>query len=131
MAKNTEPIYNKIRDLFNELSEKEQVTIMSELYWDLSDYYKDKFLEPSVFQWECKANISNSELNKLKTSKDTHLFIRKVESENGITLPFTYVGKGHLQNPRKTEGANGTYLFDIHMENELPDYLQYDYGVNS
>lgn len=45
MAKNTEPIYNKIRDLFNELSEKEQVTIMSELYWDLSDYYKDKFLE--------------------------------------------------------------------------------------
>ena len=95
--------------------------------------YKDKFLEPSVFQWECKANISNSELNKLKTSKDTHLFIRKVESENGITLPFTYVGKGHLDNPRQSqnEERKRTFIFDIHMENELPDYLQYDFGLTN
>ena len=93
--------------------------------------YKDKFLEPSVFQWECKANISDGELNKLKTSKYTHLFIRKVESENGITLPFTYVGKGHLANPRQSqnEERKRTFIFDIHMENELPDYLQYDFGL--
>ena len=95
--------------------------------------YKDKFLEPSVFQWECKANISDSELNKLKTSKYTHLFIRKVESENGITLPFTYVGIGHLDNPRQSqnEERKRTFIFDIHMEEELPDYLQYDFGLTN
>lgn len=95
--------------------------------------YKDKFLEPSVFQWECKANISDSELDKLKTSKYTHLFIRKMESENGITLPFTYVGKGHLANPRQSqnEERKRTFIFDIHMEDELPDYLQYDFGLTN
>ena len=95
--------------------------------------HKDKFLEPSVFQWECKANISDGELNKLKTSKYTHLFIRKVESENGITLPFTYVGIGHLDNPRQSqnEERKRTFIFDIHMENELPDYLQYDFGLTN
>lgn len=95
--------------------------------------YKDKFLEPSVFQWECKANISDGELNKLKTSKYTHLFIRKVESENGITLPFTYVGIGHLDNPRQSqnEERKRTFIFDIHMEEELPDYLQYDFRLTN
>lgn len=95
--------------------------------------YKDKFLEPSVFQWECMANISDSQLRALKTSKYAHLFIRKVESENGITLPFTYVGKGHLYNPRpsQNEQRKRTFIFDIHMENELPDYLQYDFGLTN
>jgi superfamily II DNA or RNA helicase len=95
--------------------------------------YKDKFLEPAVFQWECKANISDSELNKLRTSKFTHLFIRKMESENGITMPFTYVGMGHLTNPRQSqnEERKRTFIFDIHMESELPDYLQYDFGLTN
>ena len=56
--------------------------------------------------------------------------------ENGIVMPFTYVGIGHLTNPRKQVGFDNqknkqviTYLFDIPMENELPDYLQYDFGL--
>ena len=91
--------------------------------------YKDKFLEPGLFQWESMNNLPMSHLEKLKSSSYAHLFIRKVSEENGIVLPFIYVGKGHLQNPRKTEGNNGTYLFDIHMENTLPEYLQYDFGL--
>lgn len=93
--------------------------------------YKDKFLEPSLFQWECMANITDRDLNLLITSKLAHLFIRKVDSENGITLPFTYVGIGHLKNPRPTQNKENkrTFIFDIHMENELPDYLQYDFGL--
>ncbi|MBO7588109.1 MAG: DUF3427 domain-containing protein [Bacteroidaceae bacterium] len=95
--------------------------------------YKDKFLKPSLFQWECKANISDRDLNALNTSKCAFLFIRKVESENGITLPFTYVGKGHLDNPRKTQNKENkrTFIFDIHLENELPEYLQYDFGLTN
>ena len=98
--------------------------------------YKNKFIEPSMFQWESMADVSASDLQKLKTSKQTLLFIRKVSDENGIVMPFTYVGIGHLTNPRKQIGFDKqknkqvtTYLFDIPMENELPDYLQYDFGL--
>lgn len=40
-----EIIFDRIRNAFNELSQKAQTEIMSELYWDLDDYYKDQFLE--------------------------------------------------------------------------------------
>ena len=86
-------------------------------------------MQPNLFQWESMSNLPANDLYKLKNSKFAHLFIRKVSTENGIVLPFTYVGKGELTNPRKTEGTNGTYLFDITMENEIPDYLQYDFGL--
>ena len=98
--------------------------------------YKDKFLEPALFQWETVADVVATELDRLKTSKEAYLFIRKVADENGITLPFTYVGKGKLTNPRKQVSYDEqkkknvvTYLFDIPMENELPDYLQYDFEL--
>lgn len=98
--------------------------------------YKDKFLEPALFQWESMANVSSNDLRKLTTSRVAYLFIRKVSDENGIVMPFTYVGTGHLTNPRKQvthDEQKGkdvvTYLFDIPMENELPDYLQYDFGL--
>ena len=68
--------------------------------------------------------------DKANDSRFAYLFIRKVAEENGLTLPFTYVGKGKLSNPRKSSGENGTYLFDIYMENELPEYLQYDFGLS-
>ena len=62
--------------------------------------------------------------------------LRMFWDENGIVMPFTYVGIGHLTNPRKQVGFDNqknkqvtTYLFDIPMENELPDYLQYDFGL--
>ena len=95
--------------------------------------YKDKFLESNLFQWECKASISDRDLNLLNTSKCAYLFIRKMESENGITLPFTYVGIGHLDNPKQSqnEESKRTFIFDIHMEEELPDYLQYDFGLTN
>ncbi|MBR2550681.1 MAG: DUF3427 domain-containing protein [Clostridiales bacterium] len=109
------------------------VVIFASLKKDLDEAdrlnYKDKFLEPDLFQWESMTNLPASHLDKLKNSSYAHLFIRKVTQENGIVLPFTYVGKGNIQNPRKTNSGNGTYLFDIHMENSLPEDLQYDFGL--
>ncbi len=92
--------------------------------------YKDKFLEPNIFQWECEAGLNYNQRQELINNNKAILFIRKVESENGIVLPFTFVGVGKLTNPRKTDNPKGTLLFDIKMENELPDYLQYDFGLN-
>ena len=91
--------------------------------------YKDKFLQSDLFQWESMNSLPQSHLEKLIHSKFAYVFIRKVTSENGLVLPFTYVGKGKLTNPRKTSGGNGTYLFDIQMENMLSEYLQYDFGL--
>ena len=109
------------------------VVIFASLKKDLDEAdklnYKDKFLQADLFQWESMRNLPQAHLEKLVQSSFTHVFIRKVSEENGLVLPFTYVGKGKLTNPRKTDGDNGTYLFDIHMENELPEYLQYDFGL--
>ena len=91
--------------------------------------YKDKFLQPNLFQWECEAGLNEDKQAELINSRKAYLFIRKVESENGIVMPFTYVGEGIMKNPRKTDNPKGTLLFDIHMNSELPDYLQYDFGL--
>jgi len=98
--------------------------------------YKDKFLTANVFQWECENNISDRDLRSLRLCKYVHLFIRKVDEERGIRLPFIYVGEGKFSNERKQEKIdsttgkdNITYLYDIPMNEELPEYLQYDFGV--
>jgi hypothetical protein len=98
--------------------------------------YKDKFLTANLFQWECETNIRAEKLKGLMESKTVHVFVRKVRDEHGIVLPFTYVGKGRLINPRRQEMVEAktgklsvTYLFDIPMEHALPDYLQYDFGL--
>ena len=99
--------------------------------------YNDKFLEPGLFQWECENNISGDKLQGLIDSDYAYVFIRKVSEEHGIVLPFTYVGKGKMKvregrlekYDESKNKTNITYMFDIEMENELPDYLQYDYGV--
>ena len=53
-----------------------------------------------------------------------------------VQQPFIYVGEGHFTNERrlnkvdsKTGKENITYLYDIPMKNELPEYLQYDFGI--
>ncbi len=117
-----------------------EVVIFASLKKDLAEEdrlnYNDKFLEPALFQWESMADVSASDVEKQQNSEHAYLFIRKVADENGIVLPFIYVGKGKMTNPRrqvKFDKAKGkdvvTYLYDIVMENDLPDYLQYDFGL--
>ncbi len=91
--------------------------------------YKDKFLQSDMFQWECEAGLPYDKQSELINSQTAYLFIRKVESENGLVLPFTFVGTGNLTNPRKSDNPRGSLLFDITMGNQLPDYLQYDFGL--
>ena len=89
--------------------------------------YKDKFLDNETFQWESIARIREKEENLQKESKMVYVFVRKVESENGIVLPFTFVGTGQLRNPRKGETTNGSILYNIHLDNPLPDDLMEDF----
>lgn len=89
--------------------------------------YKDKFLDKETLQWESIANISTKDEQLQKNSKQAFIFVRKVKSENGITLPYTYIGTGHLRNPRKNATSNGSILYDIHLDNELPNDLMEDF----
>ena len=123
-------IYGKMVVIFASL--KKDATVEERLN------YKDKFLEPDLFQWESVNNISDNELQLLQQSEYAYIFVRKVSAENGIVMPFTFVGRGRLTNPRRQEkldnstGRPGiTYLFDIPLENALPDYLQYDFGLSN
>ena len=89
--------------------------------------YKDKFLSADVFQWESVANINANEEAKQASSNQAFIFIRKVKEENGITLPYTFVGVGHLNNPRKNESSNGSILYDIHLDTPIPNDLYQDF----
>lgn len=89
--------------------------------------YKDKFLDSETFQWESIAHISAKEEYLQRTCKQAFIFVRKVKTENGITLPFTFVGTGQLQNPRKDATTNGSILYDIHMNTPLSDELMEDF----
>ena len=89
--------------------------------------YKDKFLDSETFQWESVAHISPAEEARQQNYKHAFIFVRKVEMENGITLPFTFVGTGQLRNPRKDATTNGSILYDIHMDTPLSDELMEDF----
>ena len=89
--------------------------------------YKDKFLDSETFQWESIAHISAKEEHLQQTCKQAFVFVRKVKTENGITLPFTFVGTGQLHNPRKDATTNGSILYDIHMDTPLSDDLMEDF----
>ncbi|MBQ6221806.1 MAG: DUF3427 domain-containing protein, partial [Solobacterium sp.] len=98
--------------------------------------YKDKFISPSLFQWESKNNttVNNSEGKKLINTKRIYLFVRKVEREDGVVLPFTYFGTGTFQNMRTSyTEENGkeypTLLFDIALDTTVPKEFYLDFEI--
>lgn len=98
--------------------------------------YKDKFISSFIFEWESE-NDTTFEKNKgLLNVKEIHLFVRKMDEEDGIDLPFTYFGKGKFSNPRKskviektTGKVHDTLLFDIILDNEVPSSYYFDFEI--
>lgn len=105
--------------------------------------YKDKFISPSIFQWESEnyTTKTNSTGVKLLKANKVHLFVRKMDDEDGVTLPFTYFGTGKFTNPRdsyvdtKDKLGNDikadTLLFDIKLDNEVPREYHFDFEIPS
>jgi hypothetical protein len=91
--------------------------------------YKDKFISPEIFQLESENNTTrdnNMGIKLLKTNK-IYLFVRKIDDEDSIQLPFTYFGTGKFENVRDSkviDKTNGneykTLLFDIRLDNPVP-----------
>lgn len=99
--------------------------------------YKDKFLTPSLFQWESVKNttFTTGDGPKLLATKKVHLFVRKIKEEDGIVLPFTYFGTGKFVNPRESftsenDVKHNTLLFDIELDNAVPEEYWFDFNIN-
>ncbi|MBR1798120.1 MAG: DUF3427 domain-containing protein [Clostridiales bacterium] len=91
--------------------------------------YVDGYIDRNTFQWETVANISDKELFSLKNSEGMHLFVRKVDSEDGIQLPFTYIGFGKMKYIEGSKKPNGAHLFLINLYEEAPEDIFYDFKL--
>ena len=91
--------------------------------------YVDGYIDAETFQWETVANVNDKELNELKNSKKIHIFVRKVDNEDGIQLPFTYIGAGQMEYIEGSKKANGAHLFRIPMEATAPEDIYFDYKL--
>jgi hypothetical protein len=103
--------------------------------------YQDKFISKSTFQWESEndTTFTNATGKKLLSTKIVHLFVRKVDDEDGITLPFTYFGTGKFVNPRPssveslekdgTKKKHDTILFDIELDEDVKKELFFDFEI--
>ncbi len=93
------------------------VTVIKENSTNENLKYADGYIDANTFQWETVANVSERELSELKNSERIHIFVRKVANEDGIQLPFTYVGTGQMKYIEGSKKANGAHLFRIPIVN--------------
>jgi len=91
--------------------------------------YDDGYIDENTFQWETVANVSRKELANLIHSKKMLIFVRKVDNEDGIQLPFTYIGSGKLEFIGPSKNENGAYIFRIPMENTAPEDIYFDFKL--
>lgn len=91
--------------------------------------YADGYIDADTFQWETVANVGDRELTDLKNSRGVHIFVRKVASEDGITLPFTYIGTGKMEYIEGSKKSNGAHLFRVPMETTAPEDIYFDFKL--
>ncbi len=103
--------------------------------------YKDKFLTPSLFQWESVINTTRTTGDgpKLLKAKRVYLFVKKMDEEDGIKLPYMYFGTGKFidckEDKAKAIDSDGsltekpTLLFEVALDNEVPKEYWFDYMI--
>jgi hypothetical protein len=93
--------------------------------------YKDKFLSDKILQWESstETTLINTKGINLRKNKNVHIFIRKIKSEDGIILPYIYIGKGELTTGRPSDNPKESLLFNIVLHDSVPDYLKLDFDI--
>ncbi len=92
--------------------------------------YEDGYIDANTFRWETVANVSEKELSSLKNSRMAQVFVRKMDDEDGITLPFTYIGSGkmeYIEGSRREE--NGAHRFRIAMNASAPEDIYFDFKL--
>ena len=83
----------------------------------------------NIKRLEILYHITDKELTSLKNSSEMHLFVRKTDSEDGIQLPFTYIGSGKMEYIEGSKKPNGAHLFNIRLTEEAPEDIYYDFKL--
>ena len=91
--------------------------------------YVDGYIDENTFQWETVAHITEKELTDLKNSELAYVFVRKVDNEDGIQLPFTFIGTGKMEYIEGSRKPNGAHLFRIPMNMQAPEDLFFDFRL--
>lgn len=93
--------------------------------------YKDSFLSPSLLQWESQTQttLESGKGRDLIRNPSCLLFVRKSKRQDGAELPFYYVGKGTLTNPRDSLNEKKALLFDIELDTPVPSLYFDDFGI--
>jgi hypothetical protein len=93
--------------------------------------YQDKFLSNKVLQWESQTGttIGNSKDVLLNSVEFADIFVRKAKKEDGVIMPFVYLGLGKLTNKRVSSNVGQALLFDIVLEKAVPEVYKYDFGI--
>ena len=91
--------------------------------------YVDGYIDANTFQWETVANVRDNELKALKNSKGMHIFVRKVDNEDSIQLPFTYIGFGKMEYIEGSKKHNGAHLFRVNMNSKAPEDIYFDFKL--
>ncbi len=93
--------------------------------------YKDKFLSPSLMQWESSTSttLDNLKGKKLIQAKRVMVFVRKTKKNWGRITPYIYAGMGSLENPRESDNEAKTLLFDLILDEPIPKAYWYDLGI--
>ena len=105
------------------------VTVIKDVKTKEDLKYADGYIDADTFQWETVANVSEKELNALKNSECMHIFVRKVDNEDGIQLPFTYIGHGKMELIEGPKRPNGARLFRIPMKTTAPEDIYFDFRL--
>jgi superfamily II DNA or RNA helicase/HKD family nuclease len=95
--------------------------------------YEDEILDKFNLIWESstETTLNNTKGQKLIKSKIAHIFVRKTKKEDGVTLPYVYLGIGDLYNPRKSNNLKESLLFDVKLYNQTPDFLLTELGLQA
>ena len=92
--------------------------------------YNDIFIDEKTFGWESETNTTMDKNRGLINSKEAHLFIRKEKVEDGVTLPFTYIGPGTLKDPEVSKNPKKSLHFNIELKYSLPKDLQFEFMLS-
>lgn len=105
------------------------VTVIKDSHTSEALKYSDGYIDAQTFQWETVARITEKELDALKHCKKMQAFVRKTDKEDGIQLPFTYIGSGTMEYVENSKKENGAHLFHVKMDQEAPEDLYFDFKL--
>lgn len=129
--KNSEKSYSQMGTYYE--NNNKEVIIFVGLKKDVEQKlnYNDYFVDSKKLQWESTNNIKDSEVNKIRNSERVYIFIRKMENEDDIQLPYTYFGTGEFVkiNESYSKEKGRTLITEIKLDNEVPKEYYFDFDI--